>query len=125
MQFGRNAESQMQPMCSSLREKPARTNAKAKSSVLDEGVLMTRFVEPDAQLPPTTPSQEVIMDYPSTDLTLHEHPLALPRATLRSCKVSSAEQLEPIGNGRIGNGRIVKVAGLVLSRQQPKTAKTP
>jgi error-prone DNA polymerase len=74
--------------------------------------------EPDAQLPPTTPSQEVVKDYQSTGLTLREHPLLFLRPTLRSRKVSSAEQLE-----HIGNGRIVKVAGLVLCRQQPMTAK--
>jgi error-prone DNA polymerase len=76
------------------------------------------FKEPLAQLPPTTPGQEVVKDYQSTGLTLREHPLSFLRAALRSRRVSTAEQLE-----QIGNGRIVTVAGLVLSRQQPMTAK--
>ena len=76
------------------------------------------LVEPDAQLPASTLSQEVVKDYQSTGLTLREHPLLFLRSTLSSRKASTAEQLE-----RIGNGRIVKVAGLVLCRQQPMTAK--
>jgi len=76
------------------------------------------FIEPDAQLPTSTPSQEVVGDYHATGLSLREHPLTFLRPTLQSRRVVTARQLE-----RIGNGRIVTVAGLVLCRQQPMTAK--
>ena len=76
------------------------------------------FIEPDAQLPTSTPSQEVVNDYRATSLTLREHPLTFLRSPLNTRKVSTAEQL-----ASLGNGRIVTVAGLVLSRQQPMTAK--
>lgn len=76
------------------------------------------FEEPEVELPPLTPSQEVVKDYRATGLTLREHPLAFLRAGLRARRVITAEQL-----GRTSNGKVVTVAGLVLFRQQPMTAK--
>ncbi len=76
------------------------------------------FEEPEVELPPLTPSQEVVKDYRATGLTLREHPLAFLRAGLQARRVITAEQL-----GRTSNGKVVTVAGLVLFRQQPMTAK--
>jgi error-prone DNA polymerase len=76
------------------------------------------FEEPDAALPPVTSSQEVVSDYQATGLTLRQHPLTFLRPTLQARRVVTAEQL-----GRTPNGRVVTVAGLVLCRQQPMTAK--
>ena len=76
------------------------------------------FAEPEAELPPTTACQEVVNDYRSTGLTLREHPLVFLRDILRSRRAITAEQL-----ARTPNGRVVTVAGLVLCRQQPMTAK--
>ena len=76
------------------------------------------FDEPTAELPSTTPSQEVVKDYQATGLTLREHPLAFLRDGLRARRAITAEQL-----GRTSNGKVVTVAGLVLCRQQPMTAK--
>ena len=102
-----------------------RRQALWKASALDGRLpplfLQTRtdlFNEPQVDLPPMAPSQEVVKDYQSTGLTLREHPLTFLRKTLRTRHVATAEQLE-----QIGNGRIVTVAGLVLCRQQPMTAK--
>ena len=76
------------------------------------------FEEPRVDLPPMTSSQEVVGDYRATGLTLREHPLTFLRATLQTRHVITAEQLQ-----RVSNGRIVTVAGLVLCRQHPMTAK--
>jgi error-prone DNA polymerase len=76
------------------------------------------FEEPEAELPSMTASQEVVKDYQAVGLTLREHPLAFLRADLRARRVITAEQLQ-----RVPNGRVVTVAGLVLCRQQPMTAK--
>jgi error-prone DNA polymerase len=76
------------------------------------------FEEPEAELPSMTASQEVVKDYQAIGLTLREHPLAFLRAGLRARRVITAEQLQ-----RVPNGRVVTVAGLVLVRQQPMTAK--
>jgi error-prone DNA polymerase len=76
------------------------------------------FEEPEVELPPTTPSQEVVKDYKMTGLTLREHPLTFLRTGLQARRVITAEQLK-----RTPNGRVATVAGLVLFRQQPMTAK--
>lgn len=76
------------------------------------------FHEPAAELPPATPGQEVVRDYQATGLTLSEHPLAFLRDGLRARRAITAEQL-----ARTANGKVVTVAGLVLTRQQPMTAK--
>jgi len=75
------------------------------------------FDEPEAPLPPTTPSQEVVKDYQTLRLTLREHPLVFLRSALRARRAITADQL-----AQTPNGRVVTVAGLVLCRQQPMTA---
>jgi error-prone DNA polymerase len=75
------------------------------------------FEEPEVGLPPMTPSQEVVRDYKATGLTLREHPLAFLRVIFETRHAITAEQLK-----RTSNGKVVTVAGLVLSRQQPTTA---
>ena len=76
------------------------------------------FEEPDVKLPPTPSSEEVVSDYRATGLTLREHPLVFLRLVLQQRRVITAEQL-----GHMPNGKVVTVAGLVLCRQQPMTAK--
>lgn len=76
------------------------------------------FDEPEAELPSPALSQEVVKDYQSVGLTLREHPLTFLRKDLRAKRVITADQLK-----RTSHGRMVTVAGLVLTRQQPMTAK--
>ncbi len=61
--------------------------------------------------------ERLLADYGSTGVTLREHPLELMRPALPEAVVSSGE-LE-----RAGNGAEVVVAGLVVARQRPATAK--
>jgi len=60
---------------------------------------------------------EAIADYRSTGMTLGEHPLALMRAELPRDLLRSAD-LE-----RVEDGTTVEVAGMVVARQRPETAK--
>jgi error-prone DNA polymerase len=69
-------------------------------------------------LPELTPQQEVYADYHAAGLTLREHPLSFFRAELNKLGVTPAEKLLPCAHGTQ-----VKVAGLVLMRQRPGTAK--
>ncbi len=62
--------------------------------------------------------EEVLADYQSTRLSLKSHPLALHRKQLEHMNLVTAEQLL-----HFQNGRLVSVAGLVLLRQRPSTAK--
>jgi error-prone DNA polymerase len=65
-----------------------------------------------------TPQQEVYADYHSAGLTLRAHPLSFFRAELDKLGVTPAAKLLSCAHGTM-----VKVAGLVLMRQRPGTAK--
>jgi error-prone DNA polymerase len=64
-----------------------------------------------------TPWERMLADYGSTKVTLHEHPLELMRESLGE-RYETSELLE---TGRAG--RRVRIAGLVVARQRPATAK--
>lgn len=72
----------------------------------------------DAGLPPLDPREEVFADYHTTGLSLKAHPLSFYREGLNRLKVAAARDLE----SRPDN-RQVRVAGLVILRQRPSTAK--
>ena len=65
-----------------------------------------------------TPVERVIADYAGTGLTLGPHPIALRRSELAMRGVLRAIDLP-----RARNGRRVRVAGAVITRQRPGTAK--
>src|SRR5262249_21012923 len=62
--------------------------------------------------------EEVVADYDSTGLSLKAHPAGLIRSELKALKVSPASSLV-----EIKDNAFVRVAGLVLVRQRPGTAK--
>jgi error-prone DNA polymerase len=69
-------------------------------------------------LKPMTESERLVADYAGTGLTIGRHPMALRRdelamrGVLRAIELHSARQ-----------GRVVRVAGMVITRQRPGTAK--
>jgi len=69
-------------------------------------------------LPPMSPAEEVLADYRSTGLSLRAHPLEFLRAELDRMGVVPAARL-----ASWPEGRPVRVAGIVLVRQRPGTAK--
>lgn len=74
--------------------------------------------EPEPDLPELSMQEQVFMDYLTTGLSLKSHPMAFFRAGLEQLRVTPAGDLESLPNNRI-----VRVAGLVLLRQRPSTAK--
>jgi error-prone DNA polymerase len=86
---------------------------------LAAGTQLSLSLEPPAapKLPELGPWERILADYRSTGMTLGEHPLQLLRADLGD-EVALAAQLE-----RIPDGAPVEVAGLVVARQRPATAK--
>ena len=74
--------------------------------------------EPLVPLAPLTGQEEVFADYQSAGLSLRAHPLSFYRADLDELGITPAAQL-----GKLPGGRLVRVAGLVLLRQRPSTAK--
>jgi error-prone DNA polymerase len=72
----------------------------------------------DLQLPEVQPIDEVFRDYAATGLSLKAHPISFYREQL--------DELGTVANERLASfrtGRRVRVAGLVIMRQRPSTAK--
>lgn len=73
--------------------------------------------EPGITLPSMTMAQHVVQDYASTSLSLKAHPVSFVREKLDLLRIVPAADLP---NHK--DGDLVKIAGLVLVRQQPGTA---
>ncbi len=74
--------------------------------------------EPETQLPPMPPGEQVVHDYRYLALSLKAHPVSFLRARLDEKKIMRHERLDSVPSGRR-----VDVAGLVLVRQRPGSAK--
>jgi error-prone DNA polymerase len=86
----------------------------------DEGDLFAGRLppEPPAELPEADAAEEVAADYAATGLSERAHPMSLIRPSLSSRRVRSARELS-----RMSDRAAVEVAGLVIVRQRPETAK--
>jgi error-prone DNA polymerase len=69
-------------------------------------------------LPALPPSEEVVADYETIRLSLKGHPVGFLRERLKRAGAIPAAEIE-----RVKNGRRTAVAGVVLVRQRPGTAK--
>lgn len=74
--------------------------------------------EPQLQLPLMSAAEHVIEDYAATSLSLKAHPVSFVREKLIMLGITPNRYLE-----HLQDGARVKVAGLVLVRQRPGTAK--
>lgn len=74
--------------------------------------------EKDVELPKMSASEHVVQDYTSMSLSLKAHPVGFVREKLALLGAVPSEDLKTYNDGKI-----VKVAGLVLVRQRPGTAK--
>lgn len=72
----------------------------------------------NVSLPQLHLSEHVVQDYATTSLSLKAHPVSFVRSQLEQLHVTATKDL-----GTLKNGELVKVAGLVLVRQMPGTAK--
>jgi error-prone DNA polymerase len=75
-------------------------------------------MEPDVALPPMLPGEQVVEDYRHLKLSLRAHPVSFLRADLDARGLLRNETLL-----RTPSGRRVSIAGIVLIRQRPGTAK--
>ncbi len=75
-------------------------------------------IEETISLPGMTLAEHVVQDYTATSLSLKAHPVSFVRQQLDQLRVTSASSL-----ATLKNGDMVKVAGLILVRQRPGTAK--
>jgi error-prone DNA polymerase len=82
------------------------------------GLLRPELVEPAVALAPMTAGREVVEDYRSTGLSLRAHPVSFLRADLASRGYASCQALR-----HAPDGSRMSIAGLVLVRQMPGSAK--
>ena len=73
---------------------------------------------PEPALPAMSAGEQVVADYRTTGLSLKQHPAALLRKRLERRGVRPARELE-----ELSAGARVAVAGIVLCRQRPATAR--
>ncbi|HST78268.1 MAG TPA: error-prone DNA polymerase [Verrucomicrobiae bacterium] len=92
----------------------------ASAAARPVGPLLENIAEENAHSPlvPLTESERTVADFQNSGLTIGKHPMAFHRNFLRSAGILAAEaaKLQP-------HGRMVKVAGCVICRQRPGTAK--
>jgi len=69
-------------------------------------------------LAPMNTGERLFADYHGTGLTIGKHPMAYRRAEMDKMRVIRAADL-----ARVPDGRIVRIAGSVIVRQRPGTAK--
>ncbi len=92
----------------------------AAAAERDPASLLARVRPPAAAapLPPMTPFEETAADYAATHLTPGPHVMAYLRDGLRAAGVRAARELDAVPHGAP-----VRVAGHVIVRQRPGTAK--
>ncbi|MDX3911582.1 MAG: error-prone DNA polymerase [Sphingobium sp.] len=98
-----------------LRDSPLPLFAAADAR---ENQVRAEAIEPDVALAAMGQGQEVVEDYRSVSLSLRAHPLAFLRDELRTRKMIACADLRAMKDGRW-----VTLAGLVLVRQKPGSAK--
>jgi error-prone DNA polymerase len=91
----------------------------AQRAILPVGPLLEHLEETGASpLTPMNTEERLWADYSGTGLTVGKHPMAYRRAEMQVLGVVPAMHL-----ARIPNGRLVRIAGSVIVRQRPGTAK--
>lgn len=82
--------------------------------------LLDKLADPEAlvPLPAMSDREQVLADYQTAGLSLKAHPISFCRPELNRLRVAPAAAL-----ASLADGHFVRVAGLVLVRQRPGTAK--
>ncbi|QCB39265.1 DNA polymerase III subunit alpha [Sphingobium sp. PAMC28499] len=83
-----------------------------------EGKFSSEGLEPQVALAPMTDGREVVEDYRSLQLSLRGHPVSFLRPQLDAMRVVRCGDLRSIRDGRN-----IEVAGVILVRQRPGSAK--
>jgi error-prone DNA polymerase len=109
--FGSLQQSRRQAMWEALSQEK-----KPRAMPLFDGLVEDD--DPPLALPAMPPEEEVFADYVTTGLSLKAHPVSFYRDQLAALGVTAAEDLI-----RGENNSHVRVAGIVLLRQRPGTAK--
>jgi error-prone DNA polymerase len=92
----------------------------AQRSILPAGSLLEPLEETGAPSPlaPMNTEERLWADYRGTGMTIGRHPMAHRREEMNALGVTPARDL-----ARVPDGRLVRIAGSVVVRQRPGTAK--
>ncbi len=93
-------------------------SAAEKLPLFDRADLADLQIEPKAQLPEMLPGEQVIEDYRYLSLSLKAHPVSFLRDEFTAMNIVRNGDLLTVANGQ----RVI-IAGLVLVRQRPGSAK--
>jgi error-prone DNA polymerase len=72
----------------------------------------------ESPLQQMTIEERLVADFSGTGVTVGKHPMAFHRAELHQMGISAASEL-----ARLPHGRTTRIAGSVIARQRPGTAK--
>ena len=106
------------PRASSSTKRPRRSRIPPSRIPIRIPTPQSRIPTPNAPLRPMTEAERLVADYAGTGLSIGRHPMALRRDDLAMRGVLRASDL-----GAARQGRRVRVAGMVITRQRPGTAK--
>jgi error-prone DNA polymerase len=89
-------------------------------AVRRSGPLLDSLPEPDSQSPlqPMNSEERLVADFRGTGMTVGPHPMAYHRERMNQIGIHKASDL-----GRVPNGQRLRIAGCVIARQRPGTAK--
>jgi error-prone DNA polymerase len=87
-------------------------------SEADDSLLATRHSPLASPLAPMSAEERLVADFRGTGLTVGPHPMAYGRARLNALGVRRACEL-----AHLPGGKAVRVAGCVIARQRPGTAR--
>jgi error-prone DNA polymerase len=89
-------------------------------AVRRSGELLEQYAEDDEPSPlaPMNTEERIVADFHGTGLTMGPHPMAYHRIRMRELGVRSASEL-----AGIPQGKNVRVAGCIIARQRPGTAR--
>jgi error-prone DNA polymerase len=112
-------EADVLPLQQNIPETPqALSGIVTDAGALYDPVSAQRYAVDGVELPPLREEEAVTEDYSTFGLSLRNHPMAFMRSALRAKGMITAADLKTLTDGQH-----VKIAGLVLFRQRPGTAK--
>jgi len=106
------------PLLEGVEESDAAIVEKIENNSVTEEQREESGREKYSPLEAMTPEARLVSDFRNTGMTVGPHPMSYHRANLRREGVLSARDLL-----RVANGTRVRVAGAVIARQRPGTAK--
>jgi error-prone DNA polymerase len=100
------------------REALWKVSTRDTPQVIFKGQAAPEELNENVVLPSMTDAEHVVQDYASTSLSVKAHPVSFIREKLSQLRVITTK-----GLAEKKNGDFIKVAGIVLVRQRPGTAK--